>query len=89
MGYTQGSFMVNEKLHTEVDEPEEKEKKKPKEKEKPPIDLPPEKPEWKPDAKFKETQNFIQLNTKLSNCWICEGWIEMEFEVDIVELFQR
>ena len=86
MGYTQGSFMVNEKLHTEVDEPEEKEKKKTS-KEKLQVELPPEKPEWKPDPKFKETQNFIQMNSKLSNCWICEGWIEMEFEIDLIELY--
>jgi len=22
---------------------------------------------------------FIELDTKLDNCWICESWIECEF----------
>jgi len=32
--------------------------------------------------------NFVQLNTKLHNCWICENWVECDFEIDLVEMMQ-
>mgnify|MGYP006092693479 FL=1 len=40
------------------------------------------------DGKAPGQKNFLQLNTKLHNCWICEAWVECFFEIDLIELFK-
>ena len=33
--------------------------------------------------------NFVPLTSNIENCWICEGWVECEFEIDALQLIQR
>jgi len=40
------------------------------------------------DGKATGQKNFLQLNTKLHNCWICEAWVECFFEIDLIELYK-
>ena len=34
-------------------------------------------------------QPFIELDTKLDNCWVCESWIECEFQIDIIKILKK
>jgi hypothetical protein len=36
------------------------------------------------DDSFKE-KTFLQLNIKSENCWICDSWVECEFNLDLVQ----
>ena len=31
----------------------------------------------------------MQFNQKLENCWICESWVECEFEINLVEALRN
>jgi len=35
-----------------------------------------------------KVKNFMQFNSKLDNCWICESWVECEFEIDLVKVMK-
>jgi hypothetical protein len=34
-------------------------------------------------------ENFVLLKTDFQNCWICEGWVETEFELDLQKLMSK
>ena len=31
----------------------------------------------------------MQFNQKLDNCWICESWVECEYEINLVEIWKN
>ena len=34
-------------------------------------------------------KTYIQFDTKLENCWICEGWVECHFQIDLVAIMKQ
>ena len=34
-------------------------------------------------------KTYIQFDTKLENCWICEGWVECHFQIDLVTIMKQ
>lgn len=33
-------------------------------------------------------KNFVQLDTHLENCWICENWVETQYRINLIEIMQ-
>ena len=33
--------------------------------------------------------NYVQLDTHLENCWICENWVETQYRINLIDMMKQ
>ena len=40
-------------------------------------------------ARKSPNRPYVQLDSKIENCWLCESWVECNFQINLVDLMEK